>query len=782
MARIFISFTDRDKLWERWINARLRKLGHDPLSHADFPGGLHILKWMHENISTADRFLAVCSPRYFSPEAAHSATERDYAERLILNREREAAKFMLIVEVKRCASKQFLGDFRYISLYDRTVNEARALLDEYVGNEPLGQEVPAADNEPDFPPHEPISNIPIQALSHYFGRKDTLKEIDDALDNYPGRISAVALTGMHGLGKSTAVAAYADEYCKEYRATWWIRADDEVSMTADLVALGICLKWVRPDENQKEDVDVSVILRRIENDGEDILLIYDNVRSPENLMRFFMPHRGAARALITSNTPALGGLARRIELKLWPKELGAEYLLTHTGPNNERADAEALSEAFDGLPLALALIAGFCDKSGRSLAELRSGYADVWLRAANPLRQAIVSAIDEAAKRHPGAEPLLKYAALLEPEPIPSYLFSEGADFIGEHSLHFKGNALDDAIAALRDFALVDRKYLPDQKNPEDKTDCMRLHRVVRDVAAACWTKAERTQAHAHLIAAMSEVYPLNDYSVISTWPRARRLDAHARALVDNDVPIPEGSEDAASELMDKLAAYCHASDAAYAQARRLFKRAHDLRLKAHGVDHPLVATSLNHLALLDLAEGNFESARSQCERALAIRKRAHGPNHPDVASSLINLARILGSSAQPSLLQLARRHCNSALKIYELVRESDHPDIAYCLTTVVRLLLAERKFKSAEPLGARALAIYEKAFEPNHPVVATALTNLADAYVGEGDEDKACPYLKRALAIHEKVLGPTHATTVAALKRLTDICDGSGNMNANTR
>jgi len=152
MARIFISFTALDQQWERWLTARLRTLGHEPLSHADFPGGLHILNWMHENISTADRFLAVCSPRYFSPEAAHSAIERDYAERLILTREREAAKFMLIVDVKRCANKKFLGDFRYISLYDRTVNEARAVLDEYVGSEPPGRKIPVADDEPDFPP------------------------------------------------------------------------------------------------------------------------------------------------------------------------------------------------------------------------------------------------------------------------------------------------------------------------------------------------------------------------------------------------------------------------------------------------------------------------------------------------------------------------------------------------------------------------------------------------------------------------------------------------------
>ena len=35
-------------------------------------------------------------------------------------------------------------------------------------------------------------------------------------------------------------------------------------------------------------------------------------------------------------------------------------------------------------------------------------------------------AIEEAAKLHPAAEPLIVHAALLAPEPIPLFLFSEG--------------------------------------------------------------------------------------------------------------------------------------------------------------------------------------------------------------------------------------------------------------------------------------------------------------------------------------------------------------------
>jgi hypothetical protein len=64
-------------------------------------------------------------------------------------------------------------------------------------------------------------------------------------------------------------------------------------------------------------------------------------------------------------------------------------------------------------------------------------------------------AIDEAGKRHPGAEPLIIHAALLAPEPIPVFLFGEGREKFAEPlASALAGDGLDEALAALRAFAL----------------------------------------------------------------------------------------------------------------------------------------------------------------------------------------------------------------------------------------------------------------------------------------------------------------------------------------
>ena len=80
---------------------------------------------------------------------------------------------------------------------------------------------------------------------------------------------------------------------------------------------------------------------RLRHEGEGILLIYDNALDAEAL-KPYLPPGGAARVLVTSNAHAWRGVAAPVEIRLWPKEIGADYLVARTGRAAERAGAEAL--------------------------------------------------------------------------------------------------------------------------------------------------------------------------------------------------------------------------------------------------------------------------------------------------------------------------------------------------------------------------------------------------------------------------------------------------------
>ncbi len=57
------------------------------------------------------------------------------------------------------------------------------------------------------------------------------------------------------------------------------------------------------------------------------------------------------------------------------------------------------------------------------------------------------------------------------------------------------------------------------------------------------------------------------------------------------------------------------------------------IREKALGPEHPDTAGSLNNLAVLYRAMGDYAKAEPLYRRALAIREKALGKEHPDTAN-----------------------------------------------------------------------------------------------------------------------------------------------------
>jgi tetratricopeptide (TPR) repeat protein len=437
-----------------------------------------------------------------------------------------------------------------------------------------------------------------------------------------------------------------------------------------------------------------------------------------------------------------------------------------------------------GLPLAHEQAAAYCEQLGVSLSDYARRFAATPARLLDDhkrapaefhdgqtVARAFALAIEQAALLHPAAEALIVHAALLPPEPIPLFLFEEGRTQLGEPlATLLADDGLDEAIRALRVFALVDRETIADEREPVT-TDTIRLHRLVREVAASGRTREDADGIRQSLLSAMRQVYPPGVFDDPSTWPRARRLDALALGLVEQD-KIGAGGETDASWLLDSLASYRQGPLAAYAQARPLFEQALAIRETALGLDHPGTAASLNNLAFLLQSQGDTAEARPLFERALAICEIALGPEHPYTVMSLNNLAGLL--QAQDDLSG-ARPLFERALKVREKVLGADHPNTAVSLNNLALVLQLQGDLAAARPLIERALAINEKALGPDHPGTARVLSNLARLLHDRGDLTGARPLFERALAIREKGLGPDHPDTARSRNALASLLHAHG-------
>jgi class 3 adenylate cyclase len=179
-------------------------------------------------------------------------------------------------------------------------------------------------------PAAAVSNIPDGMVPrHFMGRDDALGGIAAALEGDGGRVaitapSVTALHGLRGVGKTVLAAAFAERHRADYRAAWWVRAETEAGVRADLVGLGVRLGWVASDE--KEEPALAVIKERLRQEGYGILLIFDNARDVEAL-RSWLPSGGACRVIVTSNAPNWRAVATPIAIRVWPKETGADFLI-----------------------------------------------------------------------------------------------------------------------------------------------------------------------------------------------------------------------------------------------------------------------------------------------------------------------------------------------------------------------------------------------------------------------------------------------------------------------
>ena len=158
----------------------------------------------------------------------------------------------------------------------------------------------------------------------------------------------------------------------------------------------------------------------------------------------------------------------------------------------------------------------------------------------------------------------------------------------------------------------------------------------------------------------------------------------------------------------------------------------------------------------------------------MTIRETTLGPNDPNTAQSVNNLAALLKAEGDYVAAEPLYRR---ALAIWEKVLGPEHPETAIALNNLALLLQDKGDYAEAEPLYRRALTICERVLGPEHPRTALALSNLASLLDRRGDHAAAEPLYRRALGIEEKVLGLQHPRAGITLNSLADLLYRDGKL-----
>jgi hypothetical protein len=327
----------------------------------------------------------------------------------------------------------------------------------------------------------------------FSGRDHLLGKIEESFRQTGVRVAATALFGLRGVGKTTLAAAYAESRALHYGVIWWFRAETENTLREDLAALAERLR--QPNGKFSPQSTLGDIMEELGRLKSEVLLIFDNAIDTLSI-KPYLPRAGNIHTLITSNSDDWREVAMPIELRPWPPEIGAEFLIERTGRGNERLGAQTLSAELGGLPLAHEQAAAYCahlkvsfsaylSRLNEAPSELldTGRYAPSEYRNGQTVAKTFRLAIEQATKIHRAAASLIFYLAKLPVGKIPGYLFLLGRQKLQERLPSLSSdNELEIALAALRTFGLVEE--YTDESQRYGYLPFTQLHRLVRLIAS----------------------------------------------------------------------------------------------------------------------------------------------------------------------------------------------------------------------------------------------------------------------------------------------------------
>jgi tetratricopeptide (TPR) repeat protein len=580
----------------------------------------------------------------------------------------------------------------------------------------------------------------------FTGRPELLAELEAALRSG----CPAVLTGMGGIGKSTAAVEYARRHHDEFDIAWWVPAEDPALIPERLAELALALDLTAA--TSPAGVGVARLQGALARRGR-WLVVFDNADDPRALSRL-LPE-GPGRVLITSRNPAWRGIANVVGVREFTRAESIA-LLRRLAPGLAVAQADRVAVAVGDLPLAVeqggSLLADTgmaVDKYLRLLTERAQDVLDHDPVGAYPQSVAASWAVafDRLALDDPTALDLLTVVAWCGPEPVPLSLLTEHPDALPEQ---VRPIATDPLVLA-RCTAILSRRGMA-TVSPQG----IQLHRIPAALLRGRSHGSEVTAPAgwaATVVRLLAATAPGNERFDPGGWPFWRRLLPHVLAAAGHDAALKAVPADA-TRLLDRAATYLLIRGEPRA-ALAVYERAYDVRRDKFGDDHPDTLTSASNLALNLLWLGEFQRARALDEDTLTRRRRIPDEDAPDTPIPASQLATdlywSLGNNPQARELQeemLSRRR---------RILGDDHPDTLTSASQLGMVLWYLGDYRQARQLQKDTFTRSRRVLGEDHPDTLTSASQLGMVLGSLGEHQKARRLLSDTATRSRRVLGEDH-------------------------
>ena len=592
----------------------------------------------------------------------------------------------------------------------------------------------------------------------FTGRAALLAELEVARRS--GEATVVqAVTGMGGIGKTTAAIEYAHRHHDEFDIAWWVPAENPAVLPDRLAELALTLDLTTA--TTPAGVGAARLLGELAR-RDRWLLVFDNADDPRALSRW-LPE-GPGQVLITSRDPAWREIAATVGVREFTRPESIA-LLQRLAPDLTAAEADRVADAVGDLPLAVeqagSLLADTgltVDKYLRLLADRAQDVLDHDPGGAYPqsLAASWAVAFDRLADDDPTALDLLTVVAWCGPDPVPLSLLTDHPDPLPDR---LQPIATDPLLLA-RCTTILHRRGMA-TVSPHG----IQLHRIPAALLRARSQASEVTTAAvwpATVVRLLEKAAPGNLRTDLSGWPPWRRLLPHVLAAAGRDEALDAVPAEATG-LLDSAANYLLGGGEVQA-AVAVYERAYDVRRDTFGADHPDTLTSASDLAGNLWWLGEYQRARALDEDTLTRRRRILGDDHPDTLTSASQLANDmygLGDYRQARELQEA------TLRRRRRMLGADHPDTLFSANLLSLDLWALGDFRRARQLQNDTVIRLRRILGDDHPDTLASAGLLGAVVWSLGDYRQARQLLNDTFTRSRGVLGEDHWATLLSATNL---------------
>ncbi len=410
---------------------------------------------------------------------------------------------------------------------------------------------------------------------------------------------AETIHGLGGIGKTRLAVEHAWRSGHLYDSAFFVVAESPEALRSNLANLA------RPDllnlpeyKAAAQEESVAAVLRWL-REHDRWLLILDNVdtKEAEQAVVKIVPSLSAGRVLITSRIRDWPATIRRQPIETLSLDEAQRFILDRTA--NDRAPSDddpdqalRLAEELGGLPLALEQAAAYIAQHQMSLSE----YLEEWEKE----REKVLNWYDGSVMQYPApvavtwqktfqqlrptAAAILRLTAYLAPDPIPSKMFEDGAEIVGEAvgmlceemEAQVEDGSVKEAITELASYSMVTRKG-----------ESFTVHRMVQDALRSRIPEERRRDWIERSLRLVNDFSPVPPDDV-RTWPTWDLLRPHAARVIqnaeENGIFRPNGPAHAANWLC------CFRGKGLYREAEPLIRRALQIDEDSLGPQHPNVA------------------------------------------------------------------------------------------------------------------------------------------------------------------------------------------------